>query len=78
MPENEPRGFLQDKDGDKSSKRLFGLIALLGLVGALVVNLIFGKTADSTIVWALLAIIMTAIGGAASDGWITVFKKPGT
>jgi hypothetical protein len=76
VPET-PNGFLNDKDGDRSSKRLFGFIALLALVAALAANLVFGNTPDSSLVGALSFVVMAAIGGAASDAWVGVFKKPG-
>lgn len=60
-------GFLCDTHGDHSSKRLFGLIALLDLSAALFIAMFTGKTPDVTIVLALGGVVLGAIGGAAAE-----------
>lgn len=63
----EPAGFLKDCNGDRSSKRLLGLIALLDLSGALFLGMFTGRVPDMTIVLALAGVVITAIGGAAAE-----------
>lgn len=62
-----PSGYLQDTNGDRSSKRLFGFLALLDLSAALFISMFTGRAPDITIVLALSGVVMAAIGGAAAE-----------
>lgn len=68
-------GFLQDQNGNNSSKRLFGLFALVDLSAALFIGMFTPHTPDPTIVLALAGVVMVAIGASASE-FFAAAKKP--
>ena len=70
-----PNGYLQDSDGNRSSKRLFGLLALLDLSAALFIGMFTGRVPDLTIVLALAGVTITAIGGSAAEFFAAAGKK---
>lgn len=71
-------GYLQDIDGNSSSKRLFGAIALTALLvalaailgGALAGRPIPDSTALHNLIEVMQFIVLAAVGGAAFEKWV--------
>ncbi len=66
--------FLNDENGDQSSKRLFTLILMMLWVVYFFSNLYYGKSLKDSLEEYLFYMLIVAYGGVALEGWKEVFK----
>lgn len=70
-------GFLQDENGDRSSKRLFVLILMILWIIYFFSNLYWKLSLKDSLEEYMFYMIIVFFGGVAAEGWKNIFKKTG-